>query len=113
MAEKENQLHTFWAELKDTLKLNVDYAKFTAAEKLTVLLTTVSFAILFLVLLTLIMFFLSLAIVWWIAEGVGIVWSYAIMCAFYIVVLGSLIAFRKQLIINPIAAFISRLFFNP
>ncbi len=113
MTDKENQLHTFWAELKDTFKLNVDYAKFTAAEKLTVLLTTVTFAILALVLVTLVMFFLSLAIVWWIAEGVGIVWAYAIMCAFYILVLGCVIAFRKQLIINPIAGFISRLFFNP
>ncbi|MDE6117832.1 MAG: hypothetical protein K2J65_02715 [Duncaniella sp.] len=113
MADKENQLHMLWAELKDTFKLNVDYAKFTAAEKLTVLLTTVTLALLALILVTLIMFFLSMAIVRWIAEGVGIVWAYAIMCAFYVAVLGCIIVFRKQLIINPIAGFISRLFFNP
>ncbi len=41
MTEKQNQIHTFWTELKETCKLNVNYAKFTAAEKLTLLLTTI------------------------------------------------------------------------
>ena len=45
MADKQNQLNTFWEELKSTLKLNVDYAKLTAAEKMTMLLTSVAFAL--------------------------------------------------------------------
>lgn len=113
MADKENQLHTLWAELKDAFKLNVNYAKFTVAEKLAVLLTTVSLAIIALAFATLILFFLSLAVVWWIAEGVGLKWAYLIMCGFYVAVFACIIAFRKQLIINPISGFISRIFFNP
>ena len=87
MADKQNQLNTFWEELKSTLKLNVDYAKLTAAEKMTMLLTSI-------------------------ATGVGIIWAYFIMCAFYVLILAAILAFRKQLIINPIARFVSRLFFN-
>lgn len=110
---KQNQLHSLWAEIRSTLKLNVDYARLTAAEKMTMLLTTVSFAMLAFVLISLFMFFLSIAIVRCIATGVGMIWAYFIMCGFYIVLLGVVIAFRKQLIVNPIARFVSRLFFNP
>ncbi|MBD5314303.1 MAG: hypothetical protein K2G41_03435 [Duncaniella sp.] len=113
MSEKQNQIHTLWAEMKEMLKLNVDYAKLTVAEKMTLLLTTAAFALLGFVLISLFMFFLSLAIVRCIATGVGMIWAYFIMCGFYMILLGVIIAFRKQLIINPIARFVSRLFFNP
>lgn len=112
MSEKDNQLRTFWAELRDTLKLNVDYAKLTAVEKLTVLFTTMALALISLVLVTAIIFFLSLAIAWWIAEGIGIAWAYCILFGFYLLLLILIIVFRKRLIINPIAGFVSRLFFN-
>lgn len=110
---KQNQLHTLWAELKDTFKLNVNYAKLTVAEKMTLLLTTAAFSLIGFVLISLFMFFLSLAIVRCIASGVGLIWAYFIMCGFYLILLGLVVAFRKQLIINPIARFVSRLFFNP
>lgn len=113
MTEKQNQIHTFWAELKETCKLNVNYAKFTAAEKMTLLLTTISFALVGFVLISLLMFFLSIAIVRCIATGVGLIWAYFIMCGFYVLLLGLVVAFRKQLIVNPIARFVSRIFFNP
>lgn len=113
MSDKQNQLNTFWAELKSTFKLNVDYAKLTAAEKLTMLLTTVALALIVFVLMSLIVFFLSLAAVRCIAAGVGMIWAYFIVCAFYVIILALAIAFRKQLIIDPIARFVSRLFFNP
>ena len=113
MSEKQNQINTLWAEMKEMLKLNVDYAKLTVAEKMTLLLTTAAFALLGFVLISLFMFFLSLAIVRCIATGVGMIWAYFIMCGFYMILLGVIIAFRKQLIINPIARFVSRLFFNP
>lgn len=113
MAEKQNQFQTLWAEIKDSLKLNVDYARFTAAEKLTMLLTTVTFALIAFALLSLFMFFLSIAIVRWMATGVGMIWAYFIMCGFYVILLGVVIGLRKQLIINPIARFVSRIFFNP
>ena len=113
MADKQPQFNTLWSELKTTFKLNVDYAKLTAAEKLTLLLTSVSLALLAFVLLSIIMFFMSLALVRCIATGVGMIWAYVIMGAFYIVLLAVIVLFRKQLIVNPISRFVSRLFFNP
>ncbi len=113
MPDKQNQFSTFWTELRSVLKLNIDYARLTAAEKLTMLLTMLSFSLLAFVLISLIMFFLSLAIVRCIASEIGMIWAYFIMCGFYVLLFALAFAFRKQLIINPIARFVSRLFFNP
>ena len=110
---KQDQFHSLWAELKSTLKLNVDYARLTAAEKMTMLLTTVTLALIAFVLVSLIMFFLSIAIVRCLATGVGMIWAYFIMCAFYVVELGVVFVLRMQLVLTPIARFVSRLFFNP
>ena len=111
--KQQNQFSVLWAELRSALKLNIDYAGLTAAEKLTMLLTMLSFSLLAFVLISLIMFFLSLAVVRCIATGVGMIRAYFIMCGFYVLLLAVALAFRKQLIINPIARFVSRLFFNP
>ena len=113
MPDKQNQFSTFWTELRSVLKPNIDYARLTAAEKLTMLLTMLSFSLLAFVLISLIMFFLSLAIVRCIASEIGMIWAYFIMCGFYVLLFALAFAFRKQLIINPIARFVSRLFFNP
>ncbi len=112
MSDNNNQFQVLWAEMKETFKLNIDYARLTMAEKLTVLLTTVTFALIAFVLVAIVMFFLSLAIVRCIAEGVGMIWAYFIVCGFYLILLAVILAFRKQLIINPISRFVSRLFFN-
>lgn len=113
MSETSNRYQVLWSELKETFKLNVDYARLTMAEKLTVLLTTITFVSIAFVLVGIIVFFLSLAIVRCIAVGVGMIWAYIIVSAFYLLMLALLLAFRKQLIINPISRFVSRLFFNP
>ena len=78
--KQQNQFSVLWAELRSALKLNIDYARLTAAEKLTMLLTMLSFSLLAFVLISLIMFFLSLAVVRCIATGVGMIWAYFIMC---------------------------------
>ena len=109
--EKENRLHTLWLEAKDYIRLNLDYAKLTTAEKLTMLLVAVSLCLIGFVLVSLIVFFLSMAVVRWIAQATGITWAYFIMSGFYLLVLVLAFALRKTLIVNPISRFVSKLFF--
>ncbi len=42
MSEIREQLSSIWIEIKETLHLNLDYAKLTATEKITVLLSTIA-----------------------------------------------------------------------
>ncbi|MDE5829394.1 MAG: hypothetical protein K2H48_05315 [Duncaniella sp.] len=112
MAESDNQFRTLWTEVKNYFTLNIDYAKFTLAEKLTVLLTAASVCAVAFVLIAIMMFFVSMAFVRWIAEATGMVGAYFIMTGFYVLLLALVIVLRKQLIVNPISRFITKLFFK-
>lgn len=112
MAEKENKFRTLWIEAKNFFMLNVDYAKFTMAEKLTVLLTAASVCAVAFVLAAIMMFFISMALVRWIAMATGMVGAYFIMTGVYAILFGLIFALRKPLIVNPISRFITKLFFK-
>ncbi len=112
MAESENQFRTLWAEAKNYFTLNIDYAKFTLAEKLTVFLTAASVIAVAFVLVAIMMFFVSMALVRWIAQATGMVGAYFIMTGAYAVLFGLFFALRKPLIVNPISRFITKLFFK-
>lgn len=113
MAEKETRFKTLVAELKEYVSLNVDYARLTLSEKITLLLTAVSICAIIFMLVSITMFFLSMAVVRWIANSTGIIGAYFIMCGFYMLLLVLAILLRKTLIINPISRFVTKLFFKP
>lgn len=112
MAEKESQIKTLWEEIKNYIALNYDYGRLTLAEKLTVLMTAVALCAIAFSLVTLMMFFLSMALVRWIAMSTGIIGAYFIMFGFYVLLLVAAVVFRKALVVNPISRFITKLFFK-
>nr|MBD5376549.1 phage holin family protein [Bacteroides sp.] len=109
MAEKESSLKTLWAEIRRYLELNLEYAKLTGAEKITILLTAIATAVVIGVLAILIFFFFSIACVHWLGDLMSMALAYTIMAAVYALVLVVFIVFRRELLINPVAKFISRL----
>lgn len=112
MAETTSQLQSLWTEIKEIVKLNVDYARLTAAEKATVLLSTMAIALLAFVAVSSVLFFISLGLVMLLAKSTGIFGACMIMAGIYAVILTVAIVLRKQLLIDPIARFVSRLFLN-
>ena len=96
------------------LTLQLDYAKLTATEKLTVLLSTIAFFALILILGLITLVFVSIGIGHWLAATVAPYTAYLFVSAFYLVLLILLIVFRNQIIFNPASRFLSRLFLkNP
>lgn len=111
MSDKnDNKFSTLWVEFQDFLKLNLDYARLTAAEKLTMLLVAISLCLIGFVLVSLILFFASMALIGIIARSTGLVGAELIMGGFYVFMLVLVIAFRRPLIVNPISRFVSKLF---
>lgn len=53
--------------------------------------------------------FLSIALVHWIAMGIGAMWAYLIIGGLYLLLIGVFVLFKKRLIVNPICRFISQL----
>lgn len=110
MSDKENSLKSLWDEIRRYLELNLEYAKLTGAEKTTILLTAVATAAIVGVLAILIFFFLSIACVHWLGMVISMALAYTVMAGVYVLLLVVAVVFRRQLIIDPVAKFISRLF---
>lgn len=95
------------------LRLTVEDVRLTAAEKLTVLFSTVTFFALVLILGTVALVFVSIGIGHWLAATVAPLMAYLYIAIFYVVVLLALILFRRQILVDPICRFVTRLIVEP
>ena len=95
------------------IMLNLDYARLTAAEKKTVLLSTIAFYAMATAIGTLVLVFLSIGVGHLLAATVAPVTAYLIVAAFYLVLLVVLFAFRRKIFVDPICKFITKLFVKP
>ncbi len=99
-------IHTLADLTKRLISLYIENVKLTAAEKLTVLLlVALVFGIFMLA-------FLSGACIELLALVLPAWASYAILGGFFLLLVVLVIAFRKHIIVNPIARFVSRLVFD-
>ena len=89
-------------------KLEVEYIKLTAAEKTIILLSmmVIGLVVLLLLLPAVIMFLFALAQVFIGFMPVAV--AYVCVGGIVILCLGILVLFRKQIVINPVAKFISK-----
>lgn len=110
MPEIRDQISSIWIEIKETLRLNIDYAKLTATEKLTILLSMTGLALVCFALVSIIIFLISLGLMLLLAKSTGLFGACMIMAGIYALILVAAVLLRKQLIIDPIARFISHLF---
>lgn len=92
------------------LRLQRDYALLTLAEKLTLLFTAVAVAAILMALLAVALVFLSIALSAALGSWLGsAVLGYVIVALLYIAIAAVVYAFRKPLIITPIATFLATL----
>lgn len=108
----DNPYKRLWHQLLDYLKLNIEYARLTAAERVTMFITAAAVAVSVFVLGMIFLFFMSLALAHWLSAVMSLAWAYALMSFVYLLMLGLLVIFRKPLIITPVARFVSRLFLS-
>lgn len=109
----ENKYTDLWEELKKFFSLQVDYVKLTAVEKLVVLLSAIALVAVLLILGACVLFYLSFAIVYLLVDVIGCVWgAYLIVSGIFVVLSLIVFAMRKTLILDPVAKFLTKLFFN-
>ncbi len=107
--ETKQTAQSLWQRLKELATLKLEYAKLTAAERLSILLSTVAIALICLVGVSMFLFFISMSLVEVMATSIGMAWSSFIVSMIYVAVLVIVVMLRKQLIINPIARFVSKI----
>lgn len=101
-----------WGMGKKYLTFQIEYAKFSAAEKITMIFGAVALGFIFLMLATVIGLFGSLAIAHWLSGIMSIEWALCIIAGFYLLLAVLIFILRKQLILNPIARFLSKIILN-
>ena len=102
-------------EIKDLLaqsvnwaKLEIEYLKLTAAEKIIILVSmmVIGIVVLLLLLPAILMFLFALAQVF--IGFLPVAVAYVCVGGIVLLLLGILVLFRKQMVINPVAKFISK-----
>lgn len=103
-----------WQSLRSHLKTEIDYTKFTAAEKTSVLLSRILVVALIILVGMAVLLFLSLSLAHVLASAIGSAAAAYLIVAFLLVIVAlCIVAFKKQLIIDPVARFVSKLFLSP
>lgn len=106
-------IRKFVRELKKYVELQKEYTRLELTEKLTILFSTMIFAIVLTLLSIVVLFYLSLSFAHVLAPFVGgLPVSYAIIAGIVLITIVVIAAFRKQLIFNPITNFLAKLFLN-
>lgn len=98
--------------LKKHIELQKDFLKFDVIDKTVRLLTAFTLFTVIMVLLIAILFYLSFAIVYWMAPTTGLSCAFAIVTGTFTAMLITIVTFRKKLIERPLVRFLANLLLN-
>ena len=93
--------------LKDYIGLQKDYLKFDIVGKLVRIITALTLFTIILILVIAILFYLSFAIVYWMAPTTGTALAFAIVALFFLLLLILTCTFRKRWIERPLIRFLA------
>lgn len=103
-----DELQEMLSQSLNWAKLEVEYLKLTAAEKLIILVSMSVIGIVVLVFLLPVFIMLMFALAQVFIGFMPVALAYISVAGIVLLMLGILVLFRKQLVINPVAKFISR-----
>lgn len=109
----DNSISSLAESLKKLGKLYMENARYTAAEKITILLSAVMMFLIVYLLAIIILVFLVLGLAETLNASLSPFWVYLAVSGLFTLLLGVLYALRIKLVYNPVARFISKLFINP
>ena len=101
-------------EARKYFSLEWDYTKLTAVEKMAVLLSSIAFVAVVIIIGTFALAYVLSALIDVLAAALGCTWgAQLIAAAILLVLLLVVFAFKRQIIVDPVARFISKLFLKP
>lgn len=91
------------------LTLNIENARLSLTERLTILLSSVAFFLIALIFCTIAVVFFTSAIGHMLEGSMAIEWVYSIIGAIYLSIVAVLFLLRRKLLLDPICRFLSKL----
>lgn len=108
-----NNNNGLMAAISRYVKLLIEDTRLGLAEKLTRLLSAIAVSAVIVILAIVAMVFVSIGISYLLTSVLSPVWSFLTVAAFYVVVIAVFVALKRQLVVDPIARFISSLLVEP
>ena len=103
-----------FGEARKYFSLEWDYTKLTAVEKIAVLLSSIAFVAVVIIIATFALQYLLSALISVLATALGCTWGAQLIAVGILLILLLLVfAFKRQLIVDPVARFVSKLFLKP
>lgn len=113
MENQEINYNRLYQQLKSEASLEINYAKLTLTEKVAILVSTLAIALIILLIVASAFFIVAWAAVRSLEAALDSRWlATAIVIAVHALLLLIIWAFRKPLLINPVARFVSKLFLS-
>lgn len=107
-----DEIKSVLEESKNWVKLEVEYAKLTVAEKLTMLLATLIIGFIALLLGVVVLIMLAFALSSYLSPLIGAPLAFLSTAGAICLCVALILIFRRQLLLNPIARMITRIFFD-
>ena len=98
--------------LKDHVGLQKEYLELNVIEKVVKLVTALTVAIVFVILGVAVLFYLSFALVYWMAPLTGLAMAFFLVALFFVTLLVLLCVFRKKWIEQPLVRFLANTLLN-
>ncbi len=112
-ANSDNKKNAIFDIGKRLFSLYVENIRLSSAEKLTILLSGVALVSISAVLAIISLLFLTISLANLLDDFISPCWSYLIIAGIFMLAIAVLIVFKEQLVINPIARFVSKLLVEP
>lgn len=110
---QETAYSRLYCEVKRLCALEIEKARLILAEKLTLLFGQIALVAIAFVVGTVALIFLSMSLSDFLLKTLEPCWTYLIVAGFYLLMVLLVVCFRRKLIIDPIARYISRLIVKP
>ena len=100
--------------LKQSAKVELEYSKLTLSEKLSILLSRGIIVLIIIIFAACALFLLEWGLTYWLIQLTDSLWiGVLVSLAVLMVILVVLFGYRKQLVINPVTRFVTKLLLNP
>lgn len=107
------EMRSVASDLKDWLSVEIEYMKLTAAEKVSVLLSSLILVIVLFIIFMVVLILFSFALVDLFNLFMPHALSFVTVGGILLLLIGSLYLFRNKLVVNPITKLITKLFLTP
>ncbi len=108
----DESFQSVWHNAKTYIRLYAENMKLLSIEKSTLLLSGATLAFVLLLFVIISFFFISIGLIYALAEVIPVMWCFLIMGGLYLLLAALAFILRDSLFVNPIARFVSRLFID-